>query len=276
MKNLFTAVTLALTLVIPAQLLAAGEISYSGSISIGTGILEAGAAKAFEKKTGIKFTKIDNSGSGKGIKALQEGKVTLAGLGRPIKPEEKREKLSAVTIGYDAIAVFVNKSNPVKNLSKEQLKGIFTVKVTSWKEVGGKNVPIGATTETLSGERRGAVEMVQKLILNGADYGKGMKEFDSPRDQLIDLAKNENGICTVSLGILSSLDADTRSKIKTISVQDNAPTSQNIQSSSYPISVPLQLVTKGLAKEEEKEFIKFILSPEGQAIVGNNFVPVRK
>jgi len=276
MKRLFTTLTLAFTLGMPAQLLAAGEISYAGSISIGTGILEAGAAKAFEKKTGIRFTKIDNAGSGKGIKELQAGKVTLAGLGRPIKPEEKKAKLSAVTIGYDAIAVFVHKSNPLKNISKEQLKGILTNKVTSWKELGGKNAPIAASTEKLSGEKRGAVEMVQKLILNGADYGKAMKEFGSPRDQLIDLARNENGICTVSLGILSSLDAGTRSKIKTLFVQDYPPTSQNIQSGSYAISVPLQLVTRGLAKDEGKEFIKFILSAEGQAIVGKNFVSVRK
>jgi phosphate transport system substrate-binding protein len=276
MKRIMTMVAIIFALALPTRLLAAGDISYCGSISIGSGILEAGAVNAFEKKTGIKFSKIDNSGSGKGIKALKEGNATLAGLGRSIKPEEKKDKLSATTIGYDAIAVFVHKNNPIKNISKEQLKGVYTRKITNWKDVGGKSAVIAATTEKLSGEKRGAVEMFQKMILDGAEYGTGMKEFDSPKDQLVDLAKNDNGICTVSLGLLSTLDADTRSKIKTISVQNFAPDSKNIQSGSYPISVPLQLVTAGLPKDAEKEFIKYILSAEGQAIVGKNFVPVRK
>ena len=118
------------------------ELSYSGSSTIGMSVLDAGAVKAFEQKTGIKFKSIEQPGSGKGIQALLDGKVTLAGASRSLKPEEKAKKLLGTAIGYDAIAVFVHKNNPVKNLTKEQVKGIFTGKIKNWKEVGGKDALI--------------------------------------------------------------------------------------------------------------------------------------
>jgi phosphate transport system substrate-binding protein len=255
--------------------IALADISYSGSSTIGTGILkEGGAVAAFEKKSGKKFASVDIPGSGKGIQALTEGKVNLAGASRPLKPEEKKAGLSATTIGYDAIAVFVHKSNPVKNLTKEQLKGIFTGKIKNWKEVGGKNAPIVPNTEILSG-KRATIEMFQEHVMDGAPYAV-FKQVDLPRDQIVELTKQENGICSVSLGLLASLSKEERGKVKAISVAGSEPSEKNVQSGAYLISRPLLLVTKGLAKGEIKEFISFILSPEGQSIVARNFVPVRK
>lgn len=254
--------------------IALGELSYSGSSTIGTGVLNSGGVAAFEKKTGKKFKAVDIPGSGKGVQTLIDGKVELAGASRPLKPEEKKAGLSATTIGYDAIAVFVHKSNPVKSLSKEQLKGIFTGKIKNWKEVGGKNAPIVPNTEILTG-KRATIEMFQEHVMDGAAYAK-FKEIDLPRDQIVDLVKNENGICSVSLGLLASLSKEERDKVKAISVNDIQPTEKNVQSGAYLISRPLLLVTKGLPKGDVKEFISFILSPEGQAIVAKNFVPVRK
>jgi phosphate transport system substrate-binding protein len=95
----------------------AADISYSGSSTIGTSILKVGAVAAFKTKTGISFSKLDEPGSGKGVKALLDGQVSLAGASRPLKPEEKKEKLIGTTIGYDAIAVFVHVDNPITNLS---------------------------------------------------------------------------------------------------------------------------------------------------------------
>jgi phosphate transport system substrate-binding protein len=272
MRNRFLA-TLFATIILPNVALA--DITYSGSSTIGTGVLkEGGAVAAFEKKSGKKFTSVEIPGSGKGIQALIEGKVELGGASRPLKAEEKKAGLSATTIGYDAIAVFVHKSNPVKNLTKEQLKGIFTGKITNWKEVGGKNAPIVPNTEIIAG-KRATIEMFQEHVMDGAQYGK-FKEVDLPRDQIVELTKQENGICGVSLGLLASLSKEDKAKVKAIKVAGNEPSEKNVQSGAYLISRPLLLVTKGLAKGDVKEFITFILSPEGQAIVAKNFVPVRK
>lgn len=272
MRNKLIIMLLATLTIFPN--LALADLIYSGSSTIGAGILNAGAVSAFEKKTGIKFKAVEIPGSGKGVKALIDGKVDIAGASRPLKTEEKKEKLSSATIGYDAIAVFVHKSNPVKQLTKSQLKGIFTGQIKNWKEVGGKNAPIVPNTETLDG-KRATIEMFQEHVMDGSAYAK-FKQIDLPRDQIVELAKEENGICSVSLGLLATLRSDVREKVKVVSVDGIEPTEKNVQSGAYLISRPLLLVTKGVAKGDAKEFIKFILSADGQAIVAKNFVPVRK
>lgn len=272
MRSKLVVTLLSALLVLPTIALA--DLTYSGSSTIGTGILTAGATNAFEKKKGVKFKSVDIPGSGKGLKALIEGKVDIAGASRPLKAEEKKEKLSAATIGYDAIAVFVHKNNSVKKLTKDQLKGIFTGKIKNWKEVGGKDAPIVPNTELLDG-KRATIEMFQEHVMDGAAYAK-FKQVDLPRDQIVELAKEENGICSVSLGLLATLGSDIKGKVKAIAVDGTEPTEKNVQSGAYLISRPLLLVTKGVAKGEAKDFISFMLSSEGQAIVAKNFVPVRK
>lgn len=253
----------------------ADELSYSGSSTIGMSILDAGAVKAFEQKTGIKFKSVEQPGSGKGIEALLAGKVTLAGASRALKPEEKAKKLLGTAIGYDAIAVFVHKNNPINNLTKEQIKGIFTGKIKNWKEVGGKNAPIEPNTE-IAGEKRATMLAFQEMAMDNAPYGAGFKQVDFPRDQIVDVAKNENAICGVSYGLLAAVSEDLRKNVKAVTVNGVAPTPANIQSGAYLISRPLLLVTNGLPKGDVKKFIDFMLSADGQKIVSINFVPVKK
>ena len=254
--------------------IARGEISYIGSSTIGTGIMKAGAVEAFEKKTGRKFSSVQIPGSGKGLDALLAGETELAGISRPLTIQEKRQGLFATTIAHDAIAVFIHTDNPVQDLSRLQLKGIFTGRFTNWKDVGGKQAPIEPTTEILA-LKRATVEMFQKIIMDGANYG-GVRQVSHPSDMLLQLARTPNGICTVSLGLMPSLPSNVRKKIKAVSVNGVMPNVRNVKSGSYAISRPLLLVTKGMPKGEQKEFITFLLSPEGQEIISRNFVPVLK
>ena len=177
MRRLFFVMLIAMMLSLPQVVFSDDEISYSGSSTIGMSILEAGAVKAFEQKTGLKFKSIEQPGSGKGIKALLEGKVTVAGASRKLEAEEKKQNLIGTAIGYDAIAVFVNKKNPVNNLTKEQIKGIFTGKIKNWKEVGGKDAPIRVNTE-IAGEKRATMLAFQEMAMDKAPYGTGFKEID--------------------------------------------------------------------------------------------------
>ncbi len=87
MKRIILCITL-LAFATPAV---AADFSYSGSSTIGTAILQAGAADAFNKKGGSKLASIDQPGSGKGIQALLDGKVSFAGASRPLKAEEKKK-----------------------------------------------------------------------------------------------------------------------------------------------------------------------------------------
>lgn len=276
MNRLFVIVAaLALSVIVPQASFAGDELSYSGSSTISMSVLEAGAVKAFEAKTGIKFKSIENPGSGKGVKALVEGKVPLAGASRALTAEEKKAKVVGHIIGYDAIAVFVHKSNPVKNLTKDQLKGIFTGRIKNWKEVGGKDGPIVPNTEIL-GEKRATMLVFQELVMDGAPYAAGFKEIDLPRDQIVETAREPNSICSVSAGLLSAVDPAVRENVRAVAVNGVDPTEKNIRSGAYLISRPLVLATMGLPKGNVKKFIDFMLSKEGQEIVAKNFVPVKR
>ena len=178
-------------------------------------------------------------------------------------------------IGYDAVAVFVNKDNPVTDLSKEQLKGIFTGKMKNWKEVGGKDAPIIVNTG-VQGAKRATMEMFNEMVMDKAAYGAGFKEIDLPKDQIVEVARTPNGIGTPSLGLLSAVPPDVRAKVKAILVDGVAPTHEDIQSGAYLISRPLNLATLGAPKGDVKAFVDFMLSPRGQAFVAKDFVPVRK
>jgi len=275
MTNKLLLFTALLSIVIPGTVFADSDLSYSGSSTIAMGILEAGAQKAYEEKTGRKFTLVEMPGSGKGLQALLDGKVALAGVSRWLKKEEKRQNLVGTEIGYDAIAIFVNANNPVQNLSKEQLKGIFTGRIRNWKEVGGNNAPIEPNTE-IAGAKRATMLEFQEMIMDNAPYGEDFKQIDLPKDQIIETAKNKNAICTVSRGLLMKLSAYMRTKVKVVTVNGAGPTEADILSRAYIISRPLLLVTKGNPKGEAKQFIEFILAPEGQKKVRINFVQVKQ
>jgi len=263
-------------LLAPTLALSADGLSYSGSSTIGQSILEAaGARKAFEAKTGIKFRALEVPGSGKGMEALIARKVAVAGASRPLKPAEKSAGALGTVIGYDAVAVFVNKENPINDLSKEQLKGIFTGKIKNWKEVGGNDAPIVVNTE-IQGGKRATMEMFNEMVMDKAAYGRGFKEIDLPKDQIIEVARQPNGIGTPSLGLLAAVPANVRAKVKAIMVDGVPPSDEDVQSGAYLISRPLNLATMGAPKGDAKAFIEFMLSPEGQTFVAKDFVPIRK
>ena len=263
-------------LVAPSLAHADDEVHYSGSSTIGQSILQAaGARRAFEAKGGAKFAQLDVPGSGKGIDALLAGKVNVAGASRPIRAEEKAKGIVGTVIGYDAVAVFVNVDNPVDKLTKEQLKGIFTGKITNWKEVGGKDAPIAVNTE-IQGAKRATIEMFNELVMDKVPYGAGFKEIDLPKDQIVEVARTPNGIGAPSLGLLAAAPRDLRAKVKAIAIDGVMPTHDAVRSGTYLASRPLNLATMGPPTGAAKAFIDFMLTPEGQTFVEKDFVGIHK
>jgi phosphate transport system substrate-binding protein len=259
---------------LPSAAYSAENLTYSGSSTIGMSILQAGALRVYEEKTGKKFVQVDMPGSGKGIDALLDDAVAMAGVSRALKPQEQKKKLIGTVIGYDGIAVFVHAANPVKSLTKEQLKGIFTGRIRNWMEVGGKDLPIEPNTE-IAGEKRATMLEFQDMVMDKEPYGAGFKQIDLPRDQIIETAKNERAICTVSRGLLSRLTPYMRSKVNVVAVNSVPPSEEGILSGAYIISRPLLIVTKGKPSGEVKLFIDFLLSQDGQDIIRRNFVRIK-
>jgi len=250
--------------VIPGVALAGG-LTYEGSTTIGENIMPE-AAKAFESKTKIKFAAIGGLGSGKGFKAAMEGTADIGGISRALTHDEKKQKPYYQTIGYDAIAIFVNGKNPVNSLSKDQIKGIFTGKITNWKEVGGADAKIVVVTEVKTGERA-TIKAFKEMALDDAEFGPS-KEIDKPHECVQSVSSDEYSITNASL-------AFKESGVKVVTVNKIEPSAQSIRSGAYLLSRPLNLVSKELPSGDKKAFFDFILSSEGQSFVGKKFVTVR-
>ena len=135
------------------------KVTVSGSTSVGSPMEKL--AEAFEgKNSGVKV-EVQQLGSSAGIKNAIEGVSEIGMSSRDLKDEEKSSGLKETIIATDGIAVITNKANKVTDLTLDQVKDIYTGKITNWKEVGGEDAPIVVVSrEDGSGTRDGFQEKV--------------------------------------------------------------------------------------------------------------------
>jgi phosphate transport system substrate-binding protein len=157
--------------------------------------------EAFEKATGIRLS-VTPSGPKVALQDLERGTVDAAAAGLTLpdwlammKKEGAEIKdpasINAVTIGKDRIVVITHKSNPVKKLSREQLQGIFTGKIESWKELGGEDQPILVVWGKLI---QGTNSMFVAKILDGKAQTKDVIEATTAEDVRQNVAANPSAI----------------------------------------------------------------------------------
>ncbi len=244
---------------------AAEELSYDGATSISSQILKD-AAPRFEQKTGIKFARVGTSGAGKGLTAALAGEVSVAGVSRALSPDEFGRRPYFQIIGYDALGVFVSDKNPVKMLSKAQLKGIYTGKIKNWKQVGGANLPIVACSEPVH-SGRATVDTFRSTVLDGEPYG-AVREVEDASD-CVKLAAGSPAVLGPATMAYAAHGA------RALPLDGIMPSRDDIRAGTYLLSRPLLLVSKARPTGALKQFFDFMLSPEGQQFVARGFVPVR-
>jgi phosphate transport system substrate-binding protein len=215
-----TAAALALALAATAR---AEELTYDGATTIGGRIVKE-AAPAFQAKTGVKFAEIRMNGAGKGLEAVLAGQVAVAGVSRSLSSEELKQRPYFQIIGYDALGVFVNEKNPVKALSKAQLKAIFGGKVHNWKEVGGPDLPILACSEGLQ-SGRATVEIFKTTVLDGGAYGP-MKELEDAADCVKLVASTTGALAPATMAYASP-------GVRALPLDGVKPTPEEIRAGSY-------------------------------------------
>lgn len=241
-------------------------ISISGSTSVGP--LMEKVAEKYEGANSNVSIEINQVGSSAGIKDTINGVSELGMSSRELKAEEESQVKSNV-IAYDGIAIITNKNNPIKNISLDQIKGIYTGQITNWNQIdGGKDAPIVVVSrEEGSGTRDAFQEIVgykseelkaDAMISNG---NGGIKES---------VALNENAVGFVSFEYLDD-------KVNIVNVENVEPKADLVKSGEYKISRPFLLVNKdGSLSEDGQKLIDFILSDEGQTIVKENkLIPIK-
>jgi phosphate transport system substrate-binding protein len=241
-------------------------ITLAGSTSVSP-LMELLTADYGRVKSSVKFN-INATGSGDGIKAVPAETAEIGMSSRELSPSEKGAGIDEHLIAIDGIAVIVNGGNPFSDLDIEQIRNIYTGAVTDWSQLGaGKSGKIAVVSREPGSGTRGAFEEIvqfqDKLV-------KGAIEFDGTGAVKAEVSRNADAIGYISLGSLDS-------SVKALSVEGVAATNANVVNNSYKIARPFLLLTKkGRALNQETvDFLGWILSPAGQAIVGTSWIPVK-
>ncbi len=214
---------------------------------------------------------VQSGGSSRGITDARQGVANIGMVSRALKPEE--QDLKAFSIARDGITVILQKDNPVPSLSDKQVIDIYTGKVTNWKQVGGKDETITVVNKA---EGRSTLELfTHHFKLKNTDI-KAQVVIGDNEQGIKTVAGNPNAIGYVSIGSAENSAANSV-PIKLLPVGGVAATTANVQNSSFPISRPLNLVTKTQPQGLSKEFIDFAQSQQVSDIVKKqNFVVVSK
>ena len=227
---------------------------------------------------------VTGGGSGTGIAALINGTVDLANASRKIKDNEMDAAegqgldVQEHIVVWDGISVVINKNNSVSELSIEQISKIFTGEITNWSEVGGNDADIVVTSrDSSSGTFVYFKERVVQInkTLEENDYTQMALFLASNAAIREEVSGNEDAIGYIGLGYLDD-------SIKAVNVigeeaaEGVAPSIENIQNGTYPISRPLYIYTPNFDLTDlEQAFLDFAKSEKGQAIaLGIGFVPL--
>ena len=230
------------------------KITISGSTSVGP-TMEV-LAQEYEKNNDVKI-EVQQVGSSAGIKNTIDGTSNLGMSSRDLKYEEA-QSLDETQIAIDGIAVVTNTENKVSDLTMDQVKDIFTGKITNWKEVGGNDADIVVVSrEDGSGTRDGFQEIVG---FESGDLTSNAQISDGSGNIKTTVQGNENAIGYISFGYLDD-------SINSVKIGGVEPKEENVYNKKYPISRPFLLVTKGDATGDAKSFIDYLLSDEGQKTI---------
>ena len=232
-------------------------VTVSGSTSVGP--LMEKEAEVFKKdNSGIKV-EINQIGSSAGIKDAINGTVEIGMSSRDLKEGEISNGLVEVEIAFDGMAVITSKNNKIDSLTINEVKDIYTGKITNWKEVGGKDSEIVVVSrEDGSGTRDAFQEIIgytSEQLYKKALIGDGSGNIKTT------VAGNDHAIGFISFEYMDD-------SVNAVKINDIEPTAENVKNGGYKLARPFLLVYKeDNLKENGNKLIDFILSKEGQQIV---------
>ncbi len=268
MHSIIRTLSFLAAIVVVATAAQAGNITVKGSDTLV--ILAQKWAEAYMSKHPETKIQVSGGGSGVGFAALQNQQTDLCDASRKIKSTEIANCIKAFgkrpteyKVALDGLSVYVNENNSIKELSLDQLEGIFTGKVKNWKEVGGNDAPITVYSRENSS---GTYEFFKEHVLRGKDFAASAQTMPGTSALVQAVSKDNGGI---GYGGAAYAKGTKALKIK----KDEGspaiePTEENVVNSTYPIWRYLFVyVNPNLDKGEVAAYLGWIRGGEGQKLV---------
>lgn len=233
--------------------------------------------EVFMKRNDSSSISVTGGGSGVGFSALINGSIDIAQASRSMKPEEKIKMKDAgkdykeTVIAFDALAIVINKGNKIEQLTRDQLKGIFTGKISNWKEVGGADLKIIVYCRESSS---GTYEFLKEHVMDNENYSISAEIMPATDAIIESVGKNEGAIGYVGLAYVEK-------SVKTVQVSFDGkifvgPSIETAKNRTYPITRPLYYYYLTSTETKLKPYLDFVLSDEGQKIVlREGYVPLK-
>ena len=212
---------------------------------------------------------VEAGGSGRGISDAISGKADIGMVSRALKADEKKQ-LFAITVARDGVAMVVHRNNPVRAITRDQLEGVLLGRISNWKELGGQAAPIHLITRTAG---RGVLDLVSEYAHVKPEQFKATRATGDNAEALAALLADPNGMLILSFGF--TLDSIQRGKpIRALTLDGVPATSAELRAGTYPISRPLNLVTRDVPEGLARQFIEYVQTPASRPVIEQfDFIP---
>lgn len=220
-------------------------------------VMKGAAKQIMTYNPDIRIT-VAGGGSGAGVQKVGEGLVQIGNTGRALK-ESEIQKYGLVThpFAIDGVAVAVNPKNPVADLTKAQVKDLFSGKIKNWKELGGQDAPVALyVREDGSGTR----ETFEERALDKGTSAESANVVNSNGAMKTAIAQDANAVGYVGIGHLDN-------SIRGVKIDGSTPDQQSAASGDYMVTRLLYMNTKGEPTGIVEGFVNYIYSPAGAELI---------
>jgi len=225
-------------------------------------------AETYMKMHPEKQIQVTGGGSGTGIAALINGGTDICEASRLMKDKERemvRERrgddVSEIPVALDGVAIYVPESSPIKSLTRAQLKAIYTGTITNWIDVGGNDQRIVAYSRE---NNSGTYVFFKEHVLENEDFARDIQTLPGTAAVVNAVSKDAASVGYGGIAYASG--------VKAIAIQSDesseavVPSLETVERGQYPLSRQLLFYTVGEPTGQIREFIDWVLSPEGQGI----------
>jgi len=259
MKTKFIKPVIGISVIISILLLSACGTGAGSTVTVaGSTSVQPYAEVLAEKYSSIypdRAVDIQGGGSTTGIRAAQSGTADIGMSSRNLTEEEYR--MWNIIIARDGLAMIVHPDNPVKGLSLEQVRRIYSGAVTNWRDVGGSDKNIHVITREEGSGTRGAFE---DMLMDGTLI-TSRAIVQNTNGSVRQLVSND----IASIGFVSMGLADHT--VKALELNGIAPSWNNVMEGDYILFRPFYFVSAQEPTGEVKAFIDFTMSEEGQQLL---------